>query len=62
MVLLLPFPVCPLRYPRDYTNAFMHLSNPALFAPYVRLELLRWDPLYGNADGEPYQGFDSQEW
>ena len=28
----------------------MHLSTPALFAPYVRLELLNWDPLY--ADGE----------
>ncbi|EFJ52932.1 hypothetical protein VOLCADRAFT_86421 [Volvox carteri f. nagariensis] len=50
------------RYPKDYTNAYMHLSNPALFAPYVRLELLRWDPLYGKAEGAPYQGFDTQEW
>ena len=33
----------------------MHLSTPALFAPYVRLELLRWDPLYADplyADGD----------
>ena len=38
-----------VRYPKDYNSAYMHLSTPALFAPYVRLELLRWDPLY--ADG-----------
>eukprot|EP00955_Chlamydomonas_euryale_P100459 365286-Chlamydomonas_euryale.AAC.3 len=29
----------------------MSLSAPALFAPFVRLELLHWDPLY--ADGAP---------
>ena len=28
----------------------MHLSTPALFAPYVRLELLHWDPLYADGD------------
>ncbi|KAG2423252.1 hypothetical protein HYH02_015353 [Chlamydomonas schloesseri] len=39
------------RYPKDYTNAYMHLSTPALFAPYVRLQLLRWDPLYGGGGG-----------
>ncbi|GIL59704.1 hypothetical protein Vafri_14431, partial [Volvox africanus] len=50
------------RYPKDYTNAYMHLSNPALFAPYVRLELLHWDPLYGTAEGAPYKGFDTHEW
>ncbi len=27
----------------------MSLSVPALFAPHVRLELLRWDPLYADA-------------
>lgn len=52
----------PPRYPKDYTNAYMHLSTPALFAPFVRLELLSWDPLYGAADGAPYKGFDQQQW
>ena len=47
----------------------MHLSTPALFAPFVRLELLAWDPLYGGGTaggtvgGEAaYQGFDQQQW
>lgn len=52
----------------------MHLSTPALFAPYVRLQLLRWDPLYGGGGGGggeaageagaggAYTGFDTQEW
>ncbi|KXZ48179.1 hypothetical protein GPECTOR_30g275 [Gonium pectorale] len=58
------------RFPKDYTSAYMHLSTPALFAPYVRLELLRWDPLYGGGEGTagvgsavvPYKGFDSHDW
>ncbi|KAG2502106.1 hypothetical protein HYH03_000598 [Edaphochlamys debaryana] len=50
------------KYPKDYTNAYMHLSTPALFAPYVRLELLHWDPLYGATAEAPYQGFDTQAW
>lgn len=29
--------------------AFLHLSAPALFAPFVRLELLRWEPLWNAA-------------
>ncbi len=36
------------RYPKDYSNTYMHLSTPALFAPFVRLELLHWDPLYAD--------------
>ncbi len=31
----------PSSYPKEYSNTYMHLSTPALFAPYVRLELLR---------------------
>ncbi|GFR43325.1 hypothetical protein Agub_g4394, partial [Astrephomene gubernaculifera] len=46
------------RYPKDYTQAYMHLSTPALFAPFVRLQLLQWDPLYGGggAGGQQEQG------
>ena len=31
------------RYPEEYAAAYMSSSAPSLFAPYVRLELLRWD-------------------
>lgn len=37
-------------YPREYGSAYVGDSAPALFAPFVRLELLKWDPLFG---GEP---------
>jgi GC-rich sequence DNA-binding factor len=55
----------------------MHLSTPALFAPYVRLELLRWDPLFADASSAPgaaangstpqtregvTRGFEKQAW
>ncbi|KAJ7954054.1 GC-rich sequence DNA-binding factor 1 [Quillaja saponaria] len=29
----------------SYRDAYMSLSLPAIFSPYVRLELLKWDPL-----------------
>jgi hypothetical protein len=28
----------------------MALSVPAIFSPYVRLELLKWDPLHEDVD------------
>lgn len=37
--------------PRAYHDAYMGLSAPAVFAPFVRLELLAWDPLYGQRAG-----------
>ncbi|KAG1674309.1 hypothetical protein FOA52_013498 [Chlamydomonas sp. UWO 241] len=40
-----------LGWPKEYEQAYMSLSTPALFAPYVRLELLHWDPLF--SDGAP---------
>jgi GC-rich sequence DNA-binding factor len=44
------------QYKAAYSDAYMQLSAPSIFAPYVRLELLHWDPLYGSA------GFDSMRW
>lgn len=44
------------QYSAAYSDAYMQLSAPSIFAPYVRLELLHWDPLYGSA------GFDSMNW
>jgi hypothetical protein len=31
----------------------MGLSAPVVFAPFVRLELLAWDPLFGPRAGAP---------
>lgn len=42
--------------PKEYSSAYLHLSTPALFAPYVRLELLHWDPLYADPGGSRAQG------
>ncbi|KAG0625239.1 hypothetical protein M758_2G039200 [Ceratodon purpureus] len=44
------------QYSAAYSDAYMQLSAPSIFAPYVRLELLHWDPLYGSAS------FDSMNW
>ncbi|PKA46429.1 hypothetical protein AXF42_Ash012561 [Apostasia shenzhenica] len=40
----------------SYRDAYMPLSAPAIFSPYVRLELLKWDPLYKSAE------FFDMEW
>lgn len=45
------------QHPGAYADAYMSLSVPAVMAPFVRLELLQWDPLFGSSTG-----FDSQEW
>ena len=37
-------------YFASYRDAYMSLSAPAIFSPYVRLELLKWDPLHEDAD------------
>lgn len=37
-------------YPSSYNDAYMSLSVPAIFSPYVRLELLKWDPLHEDSD------------
>jgi GC-rich sequence DNA-binding factor-like protein len=34
-------------YPAAYRDAYMPLSAPAIFAPFVRLDLLHWDLLFG---------------
>jgi GC-rich sequence DNA-binding factor len=37
-------------YFASYRDAYMSLSAPAIFSPYVRLELLKWDPLHEDSD------------
>ncbi|XP_073301377.1 transcriptional repressor ILP1-like [Primulina huaijiensis] len=37
-------------YASSYLDAYMALSIPSIFSPYVRLELLKWDPLHEDAD------------
>lgn len=39
------------RQPGAYRDAYVSLSAPALFAPFVRLELLKWRPLHGGDAG-----------
>lgn len=43
-------------YFSSYRDAYMSLSVPAIFSPYVRLELLKWDPLYEDTD------FNDMQW
>ncbi len=35
------------RYPAAFRDAYMTVSSPAVFSPFVRLELLGWDPIFG---------------
>ncbi|KAI6676995.1 hypothetical protein NL676_037791 [Syzygium grande] len=37
-------------YSSSYCDAYMSLSVPNIFSPYVRLELLKWDPLHEDSD------------
>ncbi|CAL0308003.1 unnamed protein product [Lupinus luteus] len=37
-------------YFTSYNDAYISLSLPLIFSPYVRLELLRWDPLHKGLD------------
>jgi GC-rich sequence DNA-binding factor len=56
------------QYPREYSQAYIGESAAALFAPYVRLELLHWEPLPvggGSNGGQQQQQvvpFDTQDW
>ncbi|XP_062213931.1 transcriptional repressor ILP1-like [Phragmites australis] len=38
------------QYPSAYQDAHVALSAPSVFTPYVRLELLKWDPLHETTD------------
>lgn len=42
--------------PAAYRDAYMGMSAPALFAPFVRLQLLSWEPLQDTSN------FDTQAW
>ncbi|CAN8256848.1 unnamed protein product [Cochlearia groenlandica] len=37
-------------YSSTYRDAYMSLTVPSIFSPYVRLELLKWDPLHQDVD------------
>lgn len=37
-------------YASSYRDAYMSLNTLAIFSPYVRLELLKWDPLHEDVD------------
>lgn len=44
------FEIWKKEYESSYRDAYMSLSIPAIFSPYVRLELLKWDPLHQDSD------------
>ncbi|CAI9278140.1 unnamed protein product [Lactuca saligna] len=44
------FEIWKKEYASSYQDAYMSLSIPAIFSPYVRLELLKWDPLHQDSD------------
>ncbi|KAD3067201.1 hypothetical protein E3N88_35081 [Mikania micrantha] len=44
------FEVWKKEYSSSYNDAYMSLSIPSIFSPYVRLELLKWDPLHQDSD------------
>ncbi|KAL8139895.1 hypothetical protein V2J09_005916 [Rumex salicifolius] len=44
------------RYIRSYNDAYMALSAPTIFSPYVRLDFLKWDPLH------KYEDFSDMKW
>ncbi len=48
------------RFPRTYRDAYMSVSAAAIFAPFVRLELLRWQPLHAGPTGAA--GGDAWAW
>lgn len=50
------FETWKMLYFSSYRDAYMSLSAPAIFSPYVRLELLKWDPLYEDKD------FNDMQW
>ncbi|KAI4357865.1 hypothetical protein L6164_001787 [Bauhinia variegata] len=37
-------------YSSSYRDAYVSVSLPAIFSPYMRLELLKWDPLHNGSD------------
>lgn len=43
-------------YSLSYRDAYVSLSVPSIFSPYVRLELLKWDPLHRDVT------FDDMKW
>lgn len=44
------FEVWKRDYPLTYRDAYMSLSASSIFSPYVRLELLKWNPLHEKTD------------
>lgn len=46
----------------SYKSTYMSASVPHLFAPFVRLELIAWSPLFPPADAKAPASLDSMSW
>ena len=49
-------------HPSSYRSTFMSASVPHLFAPFVRLELIAWSPLFLTAGSQAPTALDSMSW
>jgi GC-rich sequence DNA-binding factor len=49
-------------HPSSYKNTYMSISAPSLFAPFVRIELIGWSPLYPRQGSSIPTGLDSMKW
>ena len=50
------------RYPGTFNSAYMGISSPAIFAPFVRTQLLSWDPVYAPGRGASLPQIPSLAW
>lgn len=51
------FEACKFQEEEAYKQAFCALSMPMLFSPFVRLELMKWQPLVDSSNT-----FDKMKW
>lgn len=49
------------KYPKDYATAYVPVALSQVFEPYVRMEMVRWNPLEGGRDGGGEQGGEALE-
>ena len=49
-------------HPSSYKNTYMSISVPKLFAPFVRIQLIGWSPLFPRQGASAPNGLDSMPW
>jgi GC-rich sequence DNA-binding factor len=49
-------------FPSEYSSAYFPLSNAALFSPFIRLELLEWEPILDFESPSLISRLEKQSW